>query len=228
MRAAAAFICVVACGGGNVNAPGGDTSNSADHTDATHAVGADDDGFRPSYDLRDVERALIAEHAKEATAERQLRDLDAQLDRDPSNEAIGDRWRAASADLAVRRRFITTLETCQAIDRGCPPRLDEPAWSWDYDADPEHAKPPPLDAPLRFDLADWRAIALELRGRACACRSMTCLDSLDVAISQLETQPTREVQGDDAALGSITAARECLFRLRGKAISKITAPLTAE
>jgi len=57
----------------------------------------------------------------------------------------------------------------------------------------------PLDATLRFDLADWRTIALELRGRACACRSVDCLDTLDVAIAQLETKPTPEVSDDDAA-----------------------------
>jgi hypothetical protein len=210
---------LIACGG--TPAPG----PAAPSDDAPHAELAGDDGFRPSYSKHDLERALIAERGKEASAQRVVGELAATLAAaEHPDPAVGDRWRTAVADLAVRERFIAGLELCQASDRGCPPRLDEPAWTWDRDADQGSGKPPPLDATLRFDLADWRAIAVELRGRACACRTVDCLDDLDVAIAQLETRPTPEVGDDDAAAAAIVGARECLFRLRGKAVAKITVP----
>nr|MDQ3366399.1 hypothetical protein [Myxococcota bacterium] len=125
-----------------------------------------------------------------------------------------DQLRVARADLAVRRRFIAALEACERAGRWCPPRLDDPAWA--FDPDPDRPVAPPLDAPLRFDVASWRTIALELFGRACACRTLGCVDSVGVAIDQLEPRPMPAVQGDEAASLSITRARECLFRLRGK------------
>jgi hypothetical protein len=74
-----------------------------------------------------------------------------------------------------------------------------------------------MTAALRFDLDSWRGLAAELHGRACACRTLACVDSVGIAIDQLETRPMPEVQSDDAATTAITRARECLFRLRGKA-----------
>ena len=120
--------------------------------------------------------------------------------------------RFARADLAVRRRFIQSLEACQAAGRACPPRLDDPVWSFD----PDGTADPRLDAPLRFDLAGWQRVASELHGRACACRTQACVDSMQVAIDDLERRPMPEVQGDEDASRSITWARECLYRLRGK------------
>ena len=47
-------------------------------------------------------------------------------------------------------------------------------------------------------------------------RTLACVDSLGVAIDELEPRPMPEVQGDEAATASLTRARGCLFRLRGK------------
>ncbi|HEY0194522.1 MAG TPA: hypothetical protein VGC42_25595, partial [Kofleriaceae bacterium] len=135
---------------------------------------------------------------------------------------LDDQLRVARADLAVRTRFIATLEACDATHRLCPPRLDDPAWSYD----PEDARPPPLTAPLRFDVASWQAIAAELDGRACACRTQRCVDSLGAVIDQLEARPMREVQGDDAATASLTAARGCLYKLRGEVAISPVRPTT--
>ena len=63
---------------------------------------------------------------------------------------------------------------------------------------------------------DEGLVAAELHGRACACRTVACLDSLGVAIDRLEARPMPQVQDDDAATLSITRARECLARLRGR------------
>ncbi|HEV7555145.1 MAG TPA: hypothetical protein VGO00_06825, partial [Kofleriaceae bacterium] len=82
--------------------------------------------------------------------------------------------------------------------------------------EPDSDAKPPLDAALRFDREDWIKLASELHGRACACRTVACVDSLTAVIDQMETQPTRDVQGDETAAQSIVWARECLFRLRGK------------
>ena len=164
---------------------------------------AAEDLFRPGYGGDDLERALTAERGAEVSAVVRVRALEERGDLDA--------WQTAAADLAVRRRFIASLEACQAVGRTCPPRLDEPAWTFAIDGD----APPPLDTPLRFDLATWRAIAVELHGRACACRTLACVDSMFVAIEQLEARPMPDVQGDEAASLSITRARECLYRLRG-------------
>ena len=112
----------------------------------------------------------------------------------------------------VRGRFLASLQRCKADHRDCPPRLDEPKWSYDVEA----SSPPKLDTQLRFDLDDWRKVAAELYGRACACRTLDCVDSLGVAIDVLEARPMPDVANDEVAVASITNARECLFRLRGR------------
>jgi hypothetical protein len=207
-RAAVLAGFLIACGGGSTPA-----RTSGDLGITTHSALADDDGFTPAYSKADLERALIADRGREATNERRVAELEAK---EPTKDA-DDELRVARADLEVRRRFIKALELCQTSGRNCPPRLDEPAWT--FDVDTEGAKPP-LDTPLRFDLEDWRKIAVELHGRACACRTLSCVDGVGVAIDQLEVRPIQDVQGDEAASASITRARECLFRLRGKAIAK--------
>ncbi|HET7503952.1 MAG TPA: hypothetical protein VFK02_23180 [Kofleriaceae bacterium] len=185
--------------------------------DGSHSTLAEDDDDRPAYGKPELQKALIDERGLEATGERQIADLEARQDDTPSAglAALEDQLRVAAADLAVRRRFIATLEACEASGRLCPPRLDDPPWA--FDPDPDRPVPPPMTAPLRFDLDSWRALAAELHGRACACRTIACVDSVGVAIDQLEVRPMPEVQGDDAASVSVTRARECLFRLRGKA-----------
>ena len=80
------------------------------------------------------------------------------------------------------------------------------------------------ELPLRFDLESWQKVAAELHGRACACRTIACVDSMGVAIDQLEPRPMPEVRGDEVASQSITRARECLFRLRGKKATPGLAP----
>jgi hypothetical protein len=177
---------------------------------------AEEELYKPSYGAPELQKALIAERGLEATGERRVAELEArQVDAAAeAAPAIDDQLRVAAADLAVRRRFIATLEACEAAGRLCPPRLDDPPWA--FDPDPEQSTPPPLTAALRFDLDSWRSLAAELHGRACACRTIACVDSVGVAIDQLETRPMPEVQSDDAALSAITRARECLFRLRGK------------
>jgi hypothetical protein len=187
-----------------------------DPGDATHSTLADFDIERPSYGKAELQKALIAERGIEATLERRVAELEA---REPG-PGPDDQLRVAAADLAVRRRFIVTLEACESAGRWCPPRLDDPPWA--YDPDPDQPADPPLSAALRFDLDSWRTIAAELYGRACACRTLACVDSLGAAIDELEQRPMPTVQGDDQAAAEITRARECLFRLRGK--SAMSAP----
>jgi hypothetical protein len=170
---------------------------------------ADEDRYVPSYDKAELQKALFAERAQEATGERIVADLQAKADGAPP-----DPLRVALANLAVRRRFIAALEACEATGRFCPPRLDDPSWTYDLDGD--RLDQPPLDVPLRFDADGWRAIAGELHGRGCACRTLGCVDSVGVAIDRLERLAPTPVVGDEAATLSITRARECLFRLRGK------------
>jgi hypothetical protein len=177
----------------------------------THTELADEDRYTPGYGKPELSKALIAERGAEATAEKVVAELEAKETLDTAGE---DRLRVAAADLAVRRRFIAALEACEASGRWCPPRLDDPPWA--FDPDPDRPTAPPLDAPLRFDEESWRKITAELHGRACACRTIACVDSVGVAIDQLEPRPMAQVQGDEAASLSITRARECLFRLRGK------------
>ncbi|MEO8554474.1 MAG: hypothetical protein ABI678_31075, partial [Kofleriaceae bacterium] len=138
-----------------------------------HTQLATDDDPKPTYDKAALEKALIAERGAEATNERRVADAEQKGD--------GDGLRIAVADLAVRRRFIATLETCQQNQRLCPPRLDDP--------------PAALDAPLRFDLASWQKLTTELHGRACACRTQACLDATDDQLNELEQRPMQDVRG---------------------------------
>jgi hypothetical protein len=208
-------VTLAACGGGQAVAP-----PPADPSAPTQAALADEELFQPSYAKPELSRALIAERGAEATAERQVADLEAR----PSDPATDDQLRVATADLAVRRRFIASLEACEASGRYCPPRLDDPPWAYDPDPDDNRRVEPPVTATLRFDLDSWRAIATELHGRACACRTLACVDSLTVAIDQLERRPMPATQGDEAASAAIARARECLFRLRGKSALRPPAP----
>ena len=205
---AAWVLAFSGCSGGTTSRP-----PPADPGDTQHSQLADDDAYKPTYGAAELQKALIAERGAEATGEQVVAELEAN--------GTEDRWFVARADLAVRQRFIASLESCEATGNQCPPRLDDPTWSYDPDPDGPLAAPK-LDAPLRFDLESWRVIAAELHGRACACRTLACVDSLGVAIDALEPRPMPEVQGDDAATISITRARECLFRLRGKAVARRT------
>jgi hypothetical protein len=197
MRRLALLLAIAACKTGS--AQSGATDEITYHTGGL----ADDDIYKPSYDKSAVTEALARERAAEAAGEQRVRELEDKGDY--------DQLRIAAADLGVRRRFIASLAACEANGMTCPPRLDDPAWSFDIEADVD----PKLDIKLRFDLDTWRNVSAELHGRACACRTLSCVDSMFVAIDRLETRPMPDVQADDAASVSIMRARECLYRLRG-------------
>lgn len=182
---------------------------------------ADEDAYRPTYSRPELQKLLSTERGTQLTLEHQISELDAK---DPA-AAVDEQLRVMRADLAVRRRFIAMLEACEATGRQCPPRLDDPPWVFDPDAEPPAE--PPMVATLRFDLDSWRALAAELHGRACACRTIACVDSVGVAVDNLEARPVPQVRGDDAATISITRARECLFRLRGKTVTRLAGPSVA-
>jgi len=128
---------------------------------------ADDDIYKPSYDKGDITEALTRERAAETAGEQRVRELEDKGDY--------DQLRAAAADLGVRRRFIASLAACETNGMTCPPRLDDPAWSFDIEADVD----PKLDIKLRFDLDSWRKVSAELHGRACACRTLACVLHVD-------------------------------------------------
>lgn len=201
----ASLTVLVACPGATAVGP-----PPADPGDGQHSALADEDSYKPSYGKPELQRALISERGAEATGERRVAELEARQ----AEAAVDDQLRVAVADLAVRRRFIASLEACEARGRWCPPRLDDPPWG--FDPDGERRVAPPMTAALHFDLDGWRELAAELHGRACACRTIACVDSVGVAIDLLEGRTLPEVEGDDTASISITRARECLFRLRGK------------
>jgi hypothetical protein len=230
----AGWLAVLAsCGGASATRP------PPSEPEPVSAALADEDLYRPTYGRAELQKALIAERAAEAVAERRVGEAEAKaadaaegIFTPPRSERgmapIGraaatpadDALRVVLGDLAVRRRFIATLEACQAAGRWCPPRLDDPAWS--FDPDPERPTDPPMSTALRFDLDSWRNLANELHGRACACRTVACVDSVGVAIDLLERRPMGHVQIDDAATASIVWARGCLARLRG-AVPIVTA-----
>jgi hypothetical protein len=190
-----AFIGLGSCKTGSAPS-GGD--------EVTHHTGVlATDEYKPSYGMGELDKALADERTAEAAAEARVQELE-----DKGNY---DELRLAIADLAVRRRFVASLAACKANGVVCPPRLDDPAWSYDVEANVD----PTLDVKLRFDLESWQKVAAELHGRACACRTLACVDSMFAAIDRLEVRPMSEVQSDETASLSITRARECLYRLRG-------------
>jgi hypothetical protein len=201
MRLVAIAAVAAACGGPQrAEIPGRD--DSANLTTGATLAPDNDDEPRPSYSKDQLEQALIAERGAEAADEQ-------RATANPDDAAL-------AADLAVRRRFIESLESCQAANHQCPPRLDDPKWTWDPTSSAIDPDKPPISSPLRFDLDGWRKIADELHGVACGCRTKTCVDSLELTIQLLEARPMQDVEADDAASASITGARECLFRLRGR------------
>lgn len=195
----ASVLAAGACTPGSATRP---TAPAAATAEPARTAFADDE-VKPTYEVADLRQALTAERAALAAAEQRVSEL--------ADTGGGDPLRVARADAGVRARFVASLESCAATGRLCPPRLDEPAWTFDVEASAE----PALDVPLRFDLASWRNVAAELHGRACACRTLACVDSLFVAIERLETRPMPDVQADETASLSITHARDCLYRLRG-------------
>lgn len=210
-----AFLAWAACGGGGGAGAGAGTTLPDEPAAATGF--ADEDRFTPAYGKAELSRALIAERGAEAAADRALAELEAKAAAaDPPDLTADERVRTLTADLAVRRRFIASLEACEAGGRWCPPRLDDPPWA--FDPDPDRPQEPPVESPRRFDLASWQKLAAELHGRACACRTLACVDSVGVAIDVLEARPMTEVTGDGDASLAVTRARECLFRLRGRAV----------
>lgn len=215
MTAACAVLAVAAaCTGG-----GGARPTTAEPDDQPHTMLAAEDSYKPAYGKHELQKALIDERAAEATDERKVADLEAAQADAPG----ADQLRVALADLAVRRRFIQTLEACDASGRLCPPRLDDPPWA--YDPDPDRASDPPMTAALRFDLEGWRGLAAELHGRSCACRTIACVDGVEVAIHELELRTAPAIQGEEIAATSITRARECLSRLRGKSAIRAASPV---
>lgn len=216
MRLPLALLVFAACGSPDTFHARVATDNGV-HRDTQLAA---DDEEQPAYTKADLEKALIAERGKELAGERAI----GEMQDGGAEESTSDVLHAMITDLAVRRRFIAALETCQATGHRCPPRLDEPAWTWDWEA----GTPPPLDTPLRFDRDTWGKLAAELHGRACACRTIACVDGLGVAIDQLEVRPMRDLQGEEGSSLAITRARECLFRLRGKTAVADRTPTRAE
>lgn len=150
---------------------------------------SDDEEPPPKYHRSDLEDVLDAERAKVAAMSEEDRD-----------------------NILVRKRFIETLELCKATGTYCPPRIDDPVLAFDVDGDSD----PKLESPLRFDVDSWRKVSTELHGRACACRTVGCIDTLEVAIQRLEVRPMPDVQSDDLAAVEIVRARDCLARLGGR------------
>src|SRR6185503_3317669 len=102
MKCIGALLILAACsGGGPAQYPGADTT--------IHTSMAEDEEAPPPYDKAAISKALPGERAAESRAERAVTEA----------EAAGDheRLRVAIADLAVRQRFIQTLELCEAQGR---------------------------------------------------------------------------------------------------------------
>ncbi len=197
VRSPILLLTLAACSGGSVRPVG--------PTEITEHTAMAEDDPAPPYGKDELAQALAAEREQLARADAEARDAETKV----SDEA---HLRTAIANAAIRRRFVQTLEVCAATARLCPPRLDDRQWSYAVESDTD----PPLDVPLRFDLESWRKVAAELTERSCTCRTIDCIESAEAAIARLEVRPMPDVQADDEATASITRARDCLMRLRGK------------
>jgi hypothetical protein len=160
---------------------------------------------RPNYGRQEMDRVLTEERQSYATAATSLASLQEQR-----GKAVEISLR--QADLGVQQRYIEVLESCRSRGVWCPPRL---AMTWTIREDVD--VPVALDAEQRFDLTSWRKLTQELWARGCDCRSMACVDAMTQTIDVLEPRPTPEVQGDHESSAALTAARTCLWRLRGLA-----------
>src|ERR1700733_14361185 len=137
MRLLAIAAVAAACGGPQrAEIPGRD--DSANLTTGATLAPQDDDEPRPSYTKDQLERARTAGGGPEAPDEQ-------RVPASPDDAAL-------AADLAVRRHFIESLESCQAANHQCPPRLDDPKWTWDPTSSAIDPDKPPISSPLRFDL----------------------------------------------------------------------------
>jgi hypothetical protein len=175
-------------------------------TQQLDAVDLESTEVQPSYSRSELERVLAEERRALTEASAVL----ASLMEQPGNTV---EIALRQADLGVQQRYIDSLESCRARGQWCPPRL---GLTWTI-REGDLEVPVSLDAELRFDRDSWRTLASELWARGCDCRSMTCVDAMTQTINALETRPTPELQGEAQSSAAITAARSCLWRLRGKA-----------
>lgn len=197
IAAGAAVVAAAGCGGGQTERFVEPTQVAQIDPESTEVV--------PTYGKQELERVLGEERQAHAAAQSVLDGL------------MGQRGKSVEislrlADVGVQARYIETLESCKARGVWCPPKLGM-AWTIRDGVD----VPVSLDNEVRFDLASWRKLTSELWARGCDCRSMTCVDAMTESIDALEPRPTPEVQGDQEASAALTAARTCLWRLRGKA-----------
>jgi hypothetical protein len=184
-----AVIAVAACG--PTTSSTGDSTTSAIDRDpvGTSAIAG------ATYSRAEVVRAINAE-----------RDKLVALDRD--RETVPDDLRlvAMNADRAVLAGAVALLERCLDKTGTCPPALTTTP---DPDFDPD-ARPPSLD------VAGWRIVAARLHAAACGCRTMACVDGYTETLRVQEAANDDATDGDEVASASVTAARECLWVLRGK------------
>jgi hypothetical protein len=193
----AALLLAAGCGGSQTERFVEPTQAAQIDPEATEVV--------PTYGKHELERVIGEERQAHAAAQSVLASL-----MDQRGKAVEIALRLA--DLGVQERYLETLESCKARGVWCPPKLGM-AWTIREGVD----VPVSLDTEVRFDLQTWRAVTAELWARGCDCRSMTCVDAMTQTIDALEPRPTPEVQGDQEASAALTAARTCLWRLRGKA-----------
>jgi hypothetical protein len=197
-------VVIGAAAAGAAGCGGGQTERFVEPTQAAQ-IDPEATEVQPTYGKQELERVLAEERQAHVAAQAVLDGL------------MGQRGKAVEislrlADLGVQARFLETLESCKARGVWCPPKLGM-TWTIRDGVD----VPVSLDSDVRFDLTSWRKLTTELWARSCDCRSMTCVDAMTVTIDALEPRPTPEVQGDEEASAALTAARTCLWRLRGKA-----------
>src|SRR5262245_13398422 len=100
MRRLALLLAIVACRHGSTP-HAGDTDTFTVHT----ALATDDD-YKPTYEKAELQRVLSSERSAVAAAESRAGDLDSETG-DPQQLQL------VRQDLAVRRRFVASLEACE-------------------------------------------------------------------------------------------------------------------
>lgn len=209
MRCVFAMIAAAAVGCGP-SAPEPESGGGKLSTAGGGGSGEDETGAGPAS--AEVAQAISDQKARIESLEREIAAARDKVEADAASDPmLVEALIALEHDLVAGRSFLAHLERCTAGELACPPRLDEPAVSAEYDAATGG-----FGGAFTAEVETWAIVAEGLAASACACRTRVCVDWVMAELDRWE-EALSESDEDHADAGvSVTAARECAWARLGK------------
>ena len=156
-----------------------------------------------------VEHAIRVETDALGLLDARIADADAKDDgKDPDAPV---RRAAMHADRVAGAAFVAQLGACLREPDDCPPSLDEPAISNDFDLGTRQFK-----GAFSADASKWPTAAASIEAAACGCRTGACVDWVMADLDRWEAALPASAQADEAAATHVVGARECIWTRLGK------------